>query len=98
MKNQTLRTSGDSSTIEVESDNSAQAEKLFENKIGGNADFSEWLTTVQAAKYLEISPASLRNMTSSGQVPYYKFGRRNRYRVDDLRNLLLSQKRGFYGN
>lgn len=60
---------------------------------------SEWLTTVEAASYLGISEGSLRNMTSNGKVPYHKLGRRNRYRLADLRELLLAQKRGgSYGN
>jgi excisionase family DNA binding protein len=56
--------------------------------------FEKFLTTEQAAQYLGIPAGSLRNMTSNGQVPYYKLGRRNRYRLSDLHELLLSQKRG----
>ena len=60
---------------------------------------TEWLTTKEAAEYLRISVPSLRNMTSQGKVLYYKFERRNRYRLDDLRKLLLrNPKGGFYGN
>lgn len=59
----------------------------------------EWLTTKEAATYLKISVETLWNLSSNGQVPYHKFGRRNRYALADLRRLLLSQKRGgFYGN
>lgn len=54
----------------------------------------EWLDTKAAAAYLAMSEGSLRNMTSDGCVPFYKLGRRNRYRVTDLRALLLAQKRG----
>lgn len=54
----------------------------------------EWFTTEEAAEYLRISPASLRNMTSNGLVPYYKLGKRNRYLKDELKKLLLSQRRG----
>lgn len=54
----------------------------------------EWLDSVQAAAYLKVSVGALRNMTSNGQIPFYKLGRRNRYRVEDLRSLLFSQKRG----
>lgn len=56
----------------------------------------EWLTTEEAAGYLRISVGALRNMTSNGQVPYYKLAGRNRYKRDELRNLM--KKRGFYGN
>jgi excisionase family DNA binding protein len=58
----------------------------------------EWLTTEEAANFLRISVKALRNMASNGQVPFYKLGRRNRYRKDELEALLLSQKRGKYGN
>jgi excisionase family DNA binding protein len=56
----------------------------------------EWLTTNEAATYLKIPVGSLRNMTSNGHIPYYKLPgtRLNRYRLDDLQGLLLSQKRG----
>jgi excisionase family DNA binding protein len=54
----------------------------------------EWLTSEETAAYLKVSVGTLRNLTSNGQIPYYKLGSRNRYRIEDLRNLLLSQKRG----
>lgn len=58
----------------------------------------EWLTTEEAALYLRISTFALRNMSSNGKVPYYKLGGRNRYLKSDLRELLLSQRRGgFHG-
>ena len=54
----------------------------------------EWLDTERAAAYLKVSVGVLRNMTSNGFVPYYKLQRRNRYRLSELRDLLLSEKRG----
>ncbi|MGE3341692.1 MAG: helix-turn-helix domain-containing protein [Candidatus Altimarinota bacterium] len=54
----------------------------------------EWLTTEEAAEYLKISAASLRNMTSNGQVPFYKLARRNRYLKTELKEMLLKEKRG----
>lgn len=63
------------------------------------SEYKEWLTSSQAAEYLGISPSSLFNMVSNGRVPYYKFGRSNRYLVSELRELLLSQPRGVrYGD
>lgn len=60
---------------------------------------SEWLNSDEAAAYLRISPYQLRNLTSNGRVPYYKFGRSNRYLRKELRELLLGQARGgSYGN
>lgn len=58
----------------------------------------EWLNSEEAARLLRISVKALRNMTSNGQLPFYKLGRRNRYRKDELESLLRSQKRGQYGN
>jgi excisionase family DNA binding protein len=67
---------------------------FFDNSESPTNVSQEWLTTEQAADYLGLSVASLRNMTSNGQVPYYKLGNRNRYRLPELRQLLLSGKRG----
>ncbi len=66
-------------------DDDNQGAQVFDN---------EWLTTKEAAEYLRIPIGSLKNMTSNGQVLYYKLGRRNRYWLPDLRKLLLSEKRG----
>jgi hypothetical protein len=54
----------------------------------------EWLTSEMAALYLKVSVGVLRNMTSNGLVPYHKLGSRNRYLREDLRNLLLKNRRG----
>ena len=62
--------------------------KFFENS-------DEWLTTTEAAAYLKISEATLRNMCCNGSVLYYKLHRRNRFRLIDLRNLHKSKKGGF---
>ncbi len=53
-----------------------------------------FLTTDEAAKVLGITSKALRNLTSNGKIPYYKFGHRNRYRLDDLVALVLVNKRG----
>jgi excisionase family DNA binding protein len=67
---------------------------VFENRI-----LNEWLTTEEAAEYLRISPKYLLNLSSNGRVRYYKFGRRNRFLLSDLKELLLAQPRGaVYGN
>lgn len=54
----------------------------------------EWLTTNEAADYMRITPAVLRNWTSNGRVPYYKIGTLNRYKKEELRELLLKNRRG----
>ena len=56
--------------------------------------FLEVLTTIEAANYLRISVETLRNMTSAGKIPYTKLGNRNRYFLNELRELLRSNKRG----
>lgn len=68
-----------------------------DSDIGKDEIFNEWLTTEQAAKYLGLSVPSLRNMSSNGKIPFYKLGKRNRYRLIELRELLLSERRGSYG-
>ena len=54
----------------------------------------EWLTSDEAAAFLKISPATLRNLTSTGKIPFYKFGRRNRYNKYELTRMLLSSRKG----
>jgi excisionase family DNA binding protein len=59
----------------------------------------KWLTTEEAAEYLRISPKSLLNEASNGNIPHYKFGRRNRYLLSELKKLLLGKPRGvLHGN
>lgn len=71
---------------------------FFENSIDENAlaveSENEWMNSEEAAEYLRISPATLRNMSSDGKIPYHKLERRNRYRKSDLRDLLLRNRRG----
>ncbi len=52
-----------------------------------------WLDSREAAQFLKVSVPMLRNMTSNGEIPYYKLGRRNRYRQDEIEELLLQNKR-----
>lgn len=54
----------------------------------------EWLTSREAAAFLKISEGCLRNLCSNGQIPYHKLARRNRYRLQDLRDLLLKTRKG----
>lgn len=57
-------------------------------------DEDRFLNAREAAKYLTIPYQSLLNMTSNGKVKYYKLGRRNRYLLSDLKQLLLANQRG----
>ena len=54
----------------------------------------DWLTTEGAAAFLKVSVGSIRNMSSNGEIPVYKLGRRNRYLASDLSSLLLASKKG----
>lgn len=56
------------------------------------------LTTEELATLLKVSPGVVRNMTSNGQLPYYKLGRRNRYWWSEIKKLLSSTHKGaIYG-
>ena len=56
---------------------------LFQNRI-----VCEWLPTEEAAKYLGITANALRILVCRGKVKTYKFGRRLRFKIVDLRSLL----------
>jgi len=71
--------------------------KFIENLSNGEIEsfgIDEWFTTEEAAAFLKVSPNYLRNLTSNGQVPYFKLQRRNRYRKNDLVKLLLASRKG----
>jgi excisionase family DNA binding protein len=68
-----------------------------ELQTGSLTSEKEWLTTEEAADYLRISVKSLLNMCSNGKVSYYKWQRRNRYKMTELRELLLKERRGSNG-
>lgn len=57
-------------------------------------EYKEWLTSPEASLFLGISKSRLHNLSSDGKIPYYKFGRSNRYLKSELHNLLLSHPRG----
>lgn len=59
-----------------------------------DAQTSEWLDSTKAAAYLDISEGQLRNKTSNGEIPFYKFNKLNRYKRSDLDALLSQDKRG----
>ncbi len=76
-----------------------RSDSVVQNDQSSSLKIEEWLTSDEAALYLKVSVGTLRNLTSNGHVPYHKLGNRNRYLRDDLRNLLLKNRRGvLYGN
>lgn len=48
----------------------------------------EWLSSKDAALFLCISEGALRNLVYRGQITFYKFGRRLRFRISDIESLL----------
>lgn len=57
-----------------------------------------WFTSPEAAMFLGISVQALLNKVSGGKVPFYKFGRRNRYKKSELEELLSQNRKGpMYG-
>ena len=54
----------------------------------------EWLDAREAATYLRLTLGAVRNMTSNGQLPHYKLGKRVRYLRSELRQRLLAQRKG----
>jgi len=66
----------------VPGDNVEPSTQLFENRVE-----QEWLTTKEAALFLAVTPNALRIMVHRDQVRVFKFGRRLRFRLSDLRAL-----------
>lgn len=56
---------------------------FFDKKIVG-----EFLSTIEAAEFLRISPNALRIKVCRGEVKYYKFGKLLRFLAGDLKSLL----------
>ncbi len=66
------------------------AQKVL-SKSSLKSEYEEWLTTDEAAAYLRISVNALRICVHRGQVHGHKFGRRIRFKVGDLRELLSTK-------
>lgn len=59
-----------------------------------NNCITDWLDSDQAADFLKIDKGTLLNLTSNGKIPYYKFGKANRYLISELDRLLRSKPKG----
>lgn len=53
-----------------------------------------WLTTKEASLVLGVSEKSLLNMVHRGLIPFYKLGRRNRYKLSELNELIQKTRKG----
>jgi excisionase family DNA binding protein len=60
---------------------------LLENQIA-----NEWLCTKDAARFLSVSESALRMMVYRGQIQPHTFGRRLRFRTQDLRSLFQKKE------
>lgn len=65
----------------------------FDLKSSEVINSDDWLTTEEAAHHLKVSKSSLLNMCSNRQVPFYKFGRRNRFLKSELNELILAKRK-----
>ncbi len=72
----------------MKSDSSLQKENelFFENR-----KVCEWLNTKEAAEFLCISEGALRTLVYRGQISFYKFGRRLRFRAVDIHALFKTK-------
>lgn len=62
-----------------------------------NKDMVTWMNTSEAAEYLSISKGRLLNLVSQGVIPVYKLGRSNRYRKEEIDEILLSTRKASRG-
>jgi excisionase family DNA binding protein len=54
----------------------------------------EFLSTKELAKVIKVSEKQVRNLAQRGRLPYYKFGRLNRYKLSEIIELLNLCPRG----
>ena len=66
--------------------NAGYSAMLFDNRI-----WNEWLSTSEAAKFLSTTPNAIRIMVCRGKIKASKLGRRLRFKISDLRDLLLNK-------
>lgn len=69
------------------------SEQTFSSRPDVGEEIQEWLTTEEAALYLKITPATLRNMVWEQAIPYYKLGRRNRFLKSELFQFLSKTRK-----
>lgn len=61
-------------------------QKFYENQIG-----CKWYSSREASAFLSISENALRILVHRDKIPFYKFGRRLRFKAEDLQNLFLKK-------
>ena len=69
---------------------------LFDEKSNLLFENLAWMTSEEAARFLRISVGSLRNYVWKGELPFYRFKRRLRFKKSDLEKLLQASRNGGY--
>ncbi len=64
----------------------SQAKPLFDIQI--------WLDSKEAASYLRLSVNSLRIRVMRGQIPFYRLGKRLRFKRSELKSLVENSLKG----
>lgn len=79
-------------TVPVNIESLEATDRIFENRI-----VPEFLNTKLAAQFLGISENALRIKVCRGQVPHFKFGRQLRFKLIELKKMIL-RRDTIYGN
>lgn len=49
----------------------------------------EWMNAFETANYIGVTYGALRNMAYRREIPFFKMGRRLRFRTEDVRKFLM---------
>jgi excisionase family DNA binding protein len=71
-----------------------QTNSVFSSEKADTKELENLKTTKEAAAFLKLSETYLKQLTSEGKIPHFKFGRQNRYRTKDLCKLIQPGKTG----
>ncbi|MGE0614631.1 MAG: helix-turn-helix domain-containing protein [Bacteriovoracia bacterium] len=96
-RNQNLKTEGKGSEIKIQSESKL---KLIKTEVRQKLDadptllHNEWMDAFEVATYMGISYGSVRNMTYRREIPFYRLGRRLRFKTEEIRQHLSMSKVG----
>lgn len=57
-----------------------------------NLNMDKWLTLVQIAEYLQMSPSSIYKMAQAGKIPAYKIGRQWRFKKEFIDEWIVQKE------
>lgn len=83
-----------SNNIKQIADRTASVFDNLENNLSGKASF---LTVIDLAEYLRVSPKTIRNWVLHKEIPYFKVGRLVRFQQEEVMKWIL-ERRNTYGN